>query len=82
MVFGIQVRLFMFWFSRNKYLSFWPAVIENCGVATPNISSKKVQKQVEILQEENNLLKLKLEVLMNLIAESIADYLSTHSSTH
>lgn len=51
-------------------------------MATPNISSKKVQKQVEILQEENNLLKLKLEVLMNLIAESIADYLSTHSSTH
>ncbi|CAF0789959.1 unnamed protein product [Adineta steineri] len=36
-------------------------------------TAQKVRKQVEVLQEENNMLKLKVEVLLNLVAESIAE---------
>ncbi len=36
-------------------------------------AAQKVRKQVEVLQEENNMLKLKIEVLLNLVAESLAE---------
>lgn len=36
-------------------------------------SAQKIRKQVEVLKEENNMLKLKVDVLLNLVAESVAE---------
>ena len=36
-------------------------------------SARNLRKQVEVLHEENNVLKLKVEMLLNLVAESIAE---------
>ncbi|CAF0763776.1 unnamed protein product [Rotaria sordida] len=38
---------------------------------------QKIRKQNELLQEENNLLKLKVEILLSRLAESIAEKSST-----
>ena len=40
-------------------------------------AAKKIRKQVEVLQEENNMLKLKVDVLLTLVAESVAELSST-----
>ena len=40
-------------------------------------TANKTRKQVDILQEENNMLKLKVEVLLNLVAETIAEFSNT-----
>jgi hypothetical protein len=56
---------------------FYLGNAESLGRINTNSNAHKTGKQVEILQEENNMLKLKVEVLVNLVAESIADSLST-----
>ncbi|CAF0904804.1 unnamed protein product [Didymodactylos carnosus] len=40
-------------------------------------AAQKLKKQTELLQEENNMLKLKVEVLLDLVAESAAEISST-----
>ncbi|CAF3244472.1 unnamed protein product [Rotaria socialis] len=46
---------------------------ESVGGIASSGAAHKVRKQVEILKEENNMLKLKVDVLLNLVAESIAE---------
>lgn len=50
---------------------------ESLGETTSSGAAQKIRKQVDILQEENNMLKLKVEVLLNLIAESVAELSTT-----
>ncbi|UJR25138.1 hypothetical protein I4U23_006497 [Adineta vaga] len=50
---------------------------ESLGGGASSASAQKLGKQVTILQEENNMLKLKVDVLLNLVAESIAELSST-----
>lgn len=46
---------------------------ESLAGAVPQNVVQKIRQDVEILQEENNMLKLKVEILLNLVAESIAE---------
>ena len=46
---------------------------ESLGGIVSSGSAQKIRKQVDVLQEENNMLKIKMEVLLNLIAESVAE---------
>ncbi len=46
---------------------------ESLGGTASSAAALKIRKQVELLQEENNMLKLKVEVLLNLVAESVAE---------
>ncbi|CAF3449406.1 unnamed protein product [Rotaria sp. Silwood1] len=48
------------------------ADVESLGEIISSSSTQKIRKQIDLLQEENNLLKLKVEVLLNLVTESIA----------
>jgi len=59
----------------NKKI-FYLAGAESLGGTTSSGNAQKIRKQVEILQEENNMLKLKFEVLSNLVAESVAELAS------
>jgi len=68
---GIRISLLIFLFM-NKNI-FCLAGAESLGGTTSSGSGQKIRKQVEILQEENNMLKLKVEVLLNLVAESVAE---------
>ncbi|UJR23742.1 hypothetical protein I4U23_026719 [Adineta vaga] len=43
-----------------------------------NDTADRIRKHIQILQEENNILKVKIEVLFNLITESIAEWVSMH----
>ena len=52
---------------------FCLASAESLSGTTSSNVAQKVRKQVEVLQEENNMLKLKVEVLLNLVAESVAE---------
>jgi hypothetical protein len=68
----------IFVFIYNKYFDvFCLAGAESLGGTTSSGAAQKVRKQVDVLQEENNMLKLKVEVLLNLVAESIAELSST-----
>jgi hypothetical protein len=40
-------------------------------------AAHKIGKQITVLQEENNMLKLKVDVLLTLVAESIAELSSS-----
>lgn len=46
---------------------------ESLGGSGSSSSAHNLRKQVEVLHEENNVLKLKVEMLLNLVAESIAE---------
>ncbi|CAF0756589.1 unnamed protein product [Rotaria sp. Silwood1] len=46
---------------------------ESVGGTASSGSAQKIRKQVEVLKEENNMLKLKVDVLLNLVAESVAE---------
>ncbi|CAF1146299.1 unnamed protein product [Adineta steineri] len=46
---------------------------ESVGGIASSGSAKKLGKDITVLQEENNMLKLKNEVLLNLVAESVAE---------
>ena len=48
------------------------------GPATAN-DARRIQNQINVLAEENNMLKLKVEILMNLVAESVAELPSGRS---
>ncbi|CAF2870535.1 unnamed protein product [Rotaria sp. Silwood2] len=53
---------------------YWNTVdAESLGETISSRSVEKIRKQIEILQEENNVLKLKVEMLLSLVAESIAE---------
>jgi len=62
---------FFFFFRKYK------AGAESIGGTGSSGSAKKIRKQVEVLQEENNMLKLKVDVLLTLVAESVAELSST-----
>ena len=72
MVIGIQVLLFIRLSPINKNVIHL-AGAESLGGTASSGAAQKIRKQVEVLQEENNMLKLKVEVLLNLIAESVAE---------
>jgi hypothetical protein len=72
MVIGIQVELFD-WYSFINNNIFRLAGAESLGGTASSGSAQKIRKQIEVLQEENNMLKLKVEVLLNLVAESISE---------
>lgn len=36
-------------------------------------TTQKIRKEIETLKDENNMLKLKVEILLNLVAESVAE---------
>ena len=57
-----------------KHKNFYLAGAESLSGTTSSSNAQKIRKQIEILQEENNMLKLKIEVLLNLVAESIAEF--------
>jgi hypothetical protein len=63
-------------FCIKKMNFFYLAGAESLG-GTSSGSAQKIRSQVEVLQEENNMLKLKVEVVLNLVAESIAEFSST-----
>jgi len=70
--------LSIFIFIYNEYFdALCLAGAESLGGTTSSGAAQKVRKQVDVLQEENNMLKLKVEVLLNLVAESIAELSST-----
>jgi hypothetical protein len=46
---------------------------ESVGGGASSGSAQRLGKQVTVLQEENNMLKLKVDVLLNLVAETIAE---------
>ena len=56
---------------------FHLAGAESLGSGASSASAQRLNKQVTVLQEENNMLKLKVDVLLNLVAESIAELSST-----
>ncbi len=56
---------------------FYLVGAESLGGTASSGAAHKVRKQVEVLQEENNMLKLKVDVLLNLVAESIAELSSS-----
>lgn len=60
------------------FVSFYEAGAESVAGTGSSGSAKKIRKHVEVLQEENNMLKLKVDVLLTLVAESIAELSSTH----
>jgi hypothetical protein len=68
---GRRISLLYFLFMNKKI--FYLAGAESLGGTTSSGAAQKIRKQVEVLQEENNMLKLKVEVLLNLVAESIAE---------
>ena len=47
--------------------------IENAGAMPKDKNRRKVEKEIHVLKEENNMLRLKVEILLNLVAESIAE---------
>ena len=55
------------------FFSFRLAGAESLGGTVSSGTAQKIRKEVETLEEENNMLKLKLEVLLNLVAESAAE---------
>jgi hypothetical protein len=46
---------------------------ESLGGIASSGAAQKIRKEVGILQEENNMLKLKVDILLNLVAESVAE---------
>ncbi|CAF0772589.1 unnamed protein product, partial [Rotaria sordida] len=46
---------------------------ESLGGIASSASAQKIRKQVDVLKEENNMLKLKVDVLLNLVAEFVAE---------
>jgi hypothetical protein len=62
-----------FIYEQKQKKNFYLAGAESLGGTISSSSAQKIRKQVDILQEENNMLKLKVEVLLNLVAESIAE---------
>ena len=52
---------------------------ETIGGSASAADARRVQNQITVLSEENNMLKLKVEVLMNLVAEYLADLPSARS---
>ncbi|CAF1032907.1 unnamed protein product [Adineta ricciae] len=41
-------------------------------------TADNIRKQIQMLQEENNLLQVKIQALFNLISESIVEWVSSH----
>lgn len=75
---GCSPSFFFFVYIYNAYFYiFCLAGAESVGGTASSSAAQKVRKQVDVLQEENNMLKLKAEVLLNLVAESIAELSST-----
>jgi hypothetical protein len=68
---GRIISLLFFYYEQKRI--FCLAGAETLGGTISSGSTQIIRKQVEILQEENNMLKLKVEVLLNLVAESIAE---------
>lgn len=58
---------------KKIFFSFCLAGAESLGGTVSSGAAQKIRKQVEMLEEENNMLKLKIEVLLNLVAESAAE---------
>ncbi|CAF4234577.1 unnamed protein product [Rotaria sp. Silwood2] len=54
-----------------------PSGAESLGGVASSGSAQKIRKQVGVLKEENNMLKLKVDVLLNLVAESVAELSSS-----
>ncbi len=76
MVIGIQV--WVFYLSTNKYFDiFYLGGAESLGGMASTGAAHKIGKQITVLQEENNMLKLKVDVLLTLVAESIAELSSS-----
>ena len=46
---------------------------ESLGGTASSSSARNLRQQVEVLHEENNMLKVKVDMLLNLVAESIAE---------
>lgn len=63
-------------FSQN-FCFFDLAGAESLGGTVSSVVAQKVRKQIETLEEENNLMKIKVEVLLNLVAESTAELTQT-----
>jgi len=67
-----------FLFIYNKYFHiFYLGGAESLGRMAPTGAAHKIGKQITVLQEENNMLKLKVDVLLTLVAESIAELSSS-----
>lgn len=77
MVIGIQVWQFNNHSTFIAFLSLSLAGAESIGGSVSSGTAQKVRRQVETLQEENNMLKLKVDVLLNLVAESVAELSSS-----
>lgn len=55
--------------------------LANAEILAQDVSidtADNIRKQIQMLQEENNLLQLKIQALFNLISESIAEWVSNH----
>lgn len=78
MVIGTQVSLSSRLFSVEDDSRSILGGAESIGATGSAAGANKIRKQVVDLQEENNMLKLKVEVLLNLVAESIAELSSSH----
>lgn len=61
------------WSAHPLPFVFSLAGAESLGGSVSSGTAQKVRKQIEVLQEENNMLKLKADVLLNLVAESVAE---------
>ena len=70
---GIQVDQSSFSFDCFEENLLHLAGAESLGGTVSSVVAQKVRKQIETLEEENNMLKIKVEVLLNLVAESAAE---------
>lgn len=75
MAIGIQVLEYRFFevilFRSCIFLCL--AGAQSIGGVPSTHAAQNIRKQVEVLKEENNMLKLKVDILLNLVAESIAE---------
>jgi hypothetical protein len=69
---GIILSVLLFIFNEHFHVICLDGA-ESLGGTASSGAAHKIRKEVHVLQEENNMLKLKVEVLLNLVAESVAE---------
>jgi hypothetical protein len=77
MAIGIQVEQLVYMVMYRILL--FAADANSIDRTSSTIPADKIRQQIDILHEENNMLKLKVEVLLNLVAESIAELSSSNN---